>query len=103
MARKFWEIGNKTEDPIIDDSNDHIFEQEVSNKFAIVGSNRSQSRFIVRNLNNFGNLGGFKKIQQIIENKTHSPEFISKVMQMMGKLHATFYRRFALEYLPGFT
>ncbi len=32
MAKKFWETGDKSEDPLIDDSNDHIFDQEFSEK-----------------------------------------------------------------------
>ena len=70
MAKKFWEIYKKQNDPFINDSNDHIFDQDfMSEKYAIVGSNRTSNAFLVRTLNHFGELGGFKKMMALLEDK----------------------------------
>jgi len=51
MAKKFYKIIKKEKDPFINDSNDHIFNQEEGPKYAIVGNNRSSCKFIIRVLN----------------------------------------------------
>ena len=51
------------QDPVMNDSNDHIFNHEPGKKFAVVGSNRSQSEYLVKLINQFGNRGGFAAIR----------------------------------------
>jgi len=103
MAKKLYMgSSSNTEDPVIDDSNDRIYSIEGERVFGITREKHCKSTFIVKMVNNFGQMKGFDKIlERINDTDNWAPiEVVSIMVTLIGNLHSVLHRDFALEYIP---
>jgi len=103
MAKKLY-LGSSsnTEDPVVDDSNDRIYNPDGRRIYAIIRSGYCKSTFLVNLVNKFGEMGGFDKIYERIANLNNwAPiETVSQLATILGNLATILHRDFAFAYIP---
>lgn len=103
MAKKLYMgSSSNTEDPVVDDSNDKVYNVEGKRIYAIIRSGYCKSTFLVNLVNKFGEMGGFDKIYERITNvKNWAPiETVSLLVSIVGNLNSILHREFAFDFVP---
>ena len=103
MAKKlFTGSSSNTEDPVVDDSNDRVYNPDGSRIYAIARTGYCKSTFLISLVNQFGAMDGFEKIlQRITTTQNWAPiETVSLLSTIVGYLHSVLHRDFAFEYIP---
>jgi len=103
MAKKlFLGSSSNTEDPVVDDSNDRIYNPDGRRIYAIIRSGYCKSTFLIKLVNKFGQMGGFDMIYDRITNPNNwAPiETVSLLSNILGNLATILHRDFAFEYIP---
>jgi len=95
---------SNNEDPVIEDSNDKVYCVEGKTIYAITRPSHCKSIFLVNLVNKIGELGGFQKIlDRLNDTENWAPiEVVSHICAILGNIHCILHRDFALEYIPKF-
>lgn len=94
---------NNNEETMIDDSNDHVYNQVGGEQiFALTRQMHCRSTFMVEMINKFGELGGFDKILHRIQNTENwAPiEVVTLLLSVVGQISLLLHKDFANEYIP---
>lgn len=105
MAKKLYMgSSSNSDDPVVDDSNDKIYNQDGKALYVIIRSNHCKSTFLINLINQFAEMGGFERIyERITDTKNWAPiETVSVLSSVIGNLSPLLHRDFALEYVPRF-
>jgi len=92
-----------SEETMIDDSNDHVYNQVGEQIFALTRQMHCRSTFMVEMINRFGELGGFDKILHRIQNTENwAPiEVVTLLLSVVGQISLLLHKDFANEYIPA--
>jgi len=103
MAKKLY-MGSSSnnDDPVVDDSNDKIYNADGSVIYAVTRPAHSKSIFMINLINKIGEMGGFERmLQRIADTDNWAPiEITSLIVTILGNIHAVLHRDFCYDYVP---